>query len=135
MNSKPLFSGEILVVDDSSAMRVLLRKILENAFKGWTVRAMASGQDALQERDALARVSLVITDMEMPGMDGEVFLKNLQEDPLFHEKPVILLSGGGFHGLEEVYGSSKTIKFLQKPCRPQVLIDAAGLLLAEGGFS
>ncbi len=122
--------GEILVVDDSSAMRTLLRRVLQTEFKGWVIREMENGLDALQQKEYLLKLSLVITDMEMPGMDGKAFLERLQEDPLLKEKPVIMLSGGDFQGLKETHMDSKIIKFLEKPCGVGEIIAAARLLLA-----
>ena len=130
MNTLSFPTGEIWVVDDSVAMRLLLRRILQAEFKGWTIREMANGLDALNNRDSLLGTSLVITDMEMPEVDGEAFLERLMGDPLLREKQVLLLSGGGFRGLEAYYKEFKNVRFLEKPCRPGEIVQVAKEMLA-----
>ncbi|MBD3258562.1 response regulator [candidate division GN15 bacterium] len=70
-------SVTILVVDDESMMRNLLKKILTR--DGYQVLLAESGEDALQIL-AKEQVDLVISDLKMPGLDGFELLKVVKEE-------------------------------------------------------
>jgi two-component system, OmpR family, response regulator len=65
----------ILVIDDNAAIRELLRIVLEG--EGYEVIEAADGAEGLQQYQA-APTDLVITDLQMPGMDGLELLMALQ---------------------------------------------------------
>ena len=80
----------ILVVDDDVDLCTLLSRYLER--HGYHVH---SAQDALQALDILQRerVGLVITDYNMPHVDGVRFTEQLRSDPRYSSTPVIMMSG------------------------------------------
>ena len=78
----------ILVVDDSAAIRELLRFVLEG--EGYEVIEAADGAEGLQRYQA-APTDLVITDLKMPGMDGLELLQALQ---LVAPTPVLIAISG-----------------------------------------
>jgi CheY-like chemotaxis protein len=79
-----------LVVDDSMLIRHTVCRFLEE--RGFAVESAANGQDALE---ALERMSpdLIITDMQMPKMDGGEFIDALKNSPKTATIPVIILAG------------------------------------------
>jgi two-component system chemotaxis response regulator CheY len=79
----------IMVVDDSETIRKFLSFALRAL--GFSVIAARDGMDAL-EKLSKNRVDLVITDLNMPNMDGFEFLKALREDAQYSEVPIIILS-------------------------------------------
>jgi len=91
-----------LVADDSATIRLLLKKSLTRA--GITPTIASNGQEALETARALARQALaegrsihdfldiVISDIEMPLMDGFTLTKNLKHDAVLRDLPVILYS-------------------------------------------
>jgi two-component system chemotaxis sensor kinase CheA len=79
----------ILVVDDSLTTRMLEQSILESA--GYTVDLAVSGEDALK-RLRERRYSLLLVDIEMPGMDGFALIRQLRGDPAWREIPAILVT-------------------------------------------
>ena len=79
----------ILIVDDSATVRKFVATSLN--LKGYKVIAAADGMEAL-EKMPLENVDLVITDLNMPDMDGFEFIKTLQETPEFKHIPIIILS-------------------------------------------
>jgi two-component system chemotaxis sensor kinase CheA len=79
----------VLVVDDALTIRELQRSILERA--GYTVITAASGDEAL-ERLADTRVDLVLTDVEMPGMDGFALTEAIRADEALAGVPVLVLT-------------------------------------------
>ncbi len=79
----------ILVVDDSATVRKFVTLSLE--MQGFLVVGASDGSDAL-EKMAEHNVGLVITDLNMPQMDGLELIASLRENPLYTELPVIILS-------------------------------------------
>ncbi|TAN42835.1 MAG: chemotaxis signal transduction protein CheV [Nitrospirae bacterium] len=91
-------SGNVLIADDSSVARKILKDILENA--GLTVIESVDGAQALNTlHEFLGKignnpitdyVNLIISDVEMPEMDGLTFCKNLKADPKLQGIPIIV---------------------------------------------
>ncbi len=82
----------ILIVDDSATVRKFVSVSL--SMQGFTVVAACDGMDAL-EKLPREKVDLVITDLNMPNMDGFEFIRALRDIPAYHELPVIILSSLG----------------------------------------
>ncbi len=111
-------STTILVVDDSATVRKFVALSLE--MQGFSVVQAADGSDAL-EKLAQQEVSLVITDLNMPQMDGLELVASLRENPLHKELPVIVLSS-----LDEVLNKEQLTvlgvqSYLRKPLNCQRL--------------
>jgi CheY-like chemotaxis protein len=85
-------AGRILVVDDDAMARGLL--LQEAEMLGHEVVACENGLAALVH---LRRESfdLLVTDVEMPGLDGLALLRRIKSDPRIRDVPVIVVSGGG----------------------------------------
>ncbi|HEY6873327.1 MAG TPA: hybrid sensor histidine kinase/response regulator [Geobacteraceae bacterium] len=81
--------GSILVVDDSITTRTMERSILLN--HGYRVEIAVSGEDAL-DKVAADRFDLVISDVEMPGINGFELTKRLRNMPEYRDVPVIIVS-------------------------------------------
>jgi len=82
----------ILIVDDSATVRKFVAASL--AMQGFTVVAACDGMDALEKLPS-GTFDLVITDLNMPNMDGFELIRSLRENPLTREVPVIILSSLG----------------------------------------
>lgn len=82
----------ILVVDDSITTRTLEKSILEAS--GYRVRLSVDGLDALEQLRS-ARADLVVTDIEMPRMDGFDLLREMKRDRDLREIPVVLVTSLG----------------------------------------
>ncbi len=81
--------ARILVVEDNEDNRTLLRIYLSR--EGYTVVEARDGQEALQK--ALAEpFDLILSDVQMPRMDGYTLCRRLKEDPLTEQTPVILMT-------------------------------------------
>jgi len=81
--------ASILVVDDALIVRELQRGILERA--GHRVRVATDGRDALDQLGA-ERTDLVVTDIEMPRMDGFALTQAIRADPALVNIPVLIVS-------------------------------------------
>lgn len=113
---KKKLSGNVLIVDDSMVARKILKDTLENM--GLTIMEAADGKQALKVlNEFLGKIgsepiskyiNLIITDVEMPEMDGLTFTKNVKSDPKLQRIPVIVntsLSGDENRKKSEVVGA------------------------------
>src|SRR5580693_7276358 len=120
---------EILVIDDSKPILMILHRALERADASWRVREMETGAEALQNPEILGNTGLVITDLEMPGLAASDFLRQLTQHPALQGKPILVLSGEFPAEIQEAYGHSRTIRLLQKPCPSHAIVDVTRPLL------
>ena len=79
----------VLVVDDSSTVRKFVSVSLE--MQGFTVTPACDGMDAL-EKLPTKKYDLIITDLNMPNMDGFELIKALRDNEEYRELPVIILT-------------------------------------------
>lgn len=82
-------AATVLVVDDALTVRELQRSILERA--GYAVQVAGNGQEALA-RLAEARPDLVVTDIEMPLLDGYELARAIRRTPALQSLPVLMLT-------------------------------------------
>ncbi|MBM3565751.1 MAG: response regulator, partial [Alphaproteobacteria bacterium] len=80
----------VLLVDDSPFFRNLLSPILSAA--GWQVTAVESAKEALRLREAGQAYDIIVSDIEMPGMDGFAFAEDVRKDSRWTGVPMIALS-------------------------------------------
>jgi hypothetical protein len=87
-NTTPL-AAEILIVEDSPTQALILRRLLEQ--RGCNVAVAGSGElalDLLRQR----RPTLIISDVNMPGMDGYELCRRVKADPALRDTPLMLLT-------------------------------------------
>jgi two-component system chemotaxis sensor kinase CheA len=94
----------LLVVDDQFTVRELQRSILETA--GYHVETARDGLEALRRLARDPAVDLVLTDVQMPEMDGFELLRAIRREPAHHALPVVLVTSMGaaedrLRGVEE----------------------------------
>ena len=82
----------IMIVDDSATVRKFVAASL--TMQGFTVVAACDGMDALEKLPS-GTFDLMITDLNMPNMDGFEFIRSLRENPQYRDLPVIILSSLG----------------------------------------
>jgi FixJ family two-component response regulator len=108
------------VVDDNAPIRNYIRSILQG--DGYSVFAFESATEALTELDDReGDVSVVIADVEMPGLDGIVFAEEVNRR--FCGVPVLIMSGAP----QRKESARSRWPFLGKPFMPAALIKAAQL--------
>lgn len=79
----------ILIADDSESIRVLVSSALENA--GYNVIATVDGEEAVSQLDG-KNIDLVITDLNMPKLDGIGVVKGVRANEKYKFIPVLLLT-------------------------------------------
>jgi two-component system chemotaxis sensor kinase CheA len=82
-------ANRILIVDDSITTRTLEKNILEAA--GYEVMTATHGREALEMLNATT-YDLVVSDVEMPQMDGFELTRRIRQSPEFDQLPVILVT-------------------------------------------
>jgi two-component system, chemotaxis family, chemotaxis protein CheY len=81
---------KILVVDDSAAIRQSITYILNQ--EGYETVEAKDGLEALGMLDTIDKLDCVITDVNMPNMDGITFIKKAREVPKFKFVPILVLT-------------------------------------------
>jgi CheY-like chemotaxis protein len=114
-------SPTVLVVDDTSTVRMVVRRSLE--FAGYRVEEARDGQEALSFLAAGPPVDLVIADLRMPKMDGCALARELKKR--WPATPILFISGYDAHQA----GADLPGPVLAKPFTPEVLITSVGELL------
>jgi CheY-like chemotaxis protein len=87
--------ASILIVDDCSAVQIVIKRIL--GISGFEMEACffaCDGEDALSIM-ARHHIDLVISDLNMPRLDGEGLLRRMSEDPELSKIPVVIVSSDG----------------------------------------
>ena len=109
---------QILLVDDELSILKLLNFILS---KDYDLIIKQNGADAITWLEEGNNPALIISDLEMPYMDGGSFIRNLKISGFYRDTPVILLSGA--ENLENLVAQMpfKADCFLKKPFNPAEL--------------
>lgn len=110
----------ILAVDDSASMRKMVTFTLTGA--GFHVVEAVDGQDALEKARA-HRISLVLTDQNMPRMDGLTLTRNLRGDPKFSNVPILILTTESSEQMKMAGREAGATGWLVKPFDPARLIE------------
>jgi CheY-like chemotaxis protein len=108
----------VLVVDDDDEIRRIICELLQET--GHAARAAAHGQEALALLRAGARPCLILLDLMMPVMDGEVFRAMQQEDPELADIPVVIMTAAGRDWAEAVPAQG----LLHKPLKFDAVLQA-----------
>jgi two-component system chemotaxis response regulator CheY len=108
----------ILVVDDSAPMRILLEAMLGQKYK---VFAATDGLVATMWLSNGNMPDMIITDIQMPNIDGWQLTKNLSGNALYSDIPVIVLTGMDLNNNTPIYPN--VARVLNKPFDPIRLIE------------
>ena len=111
--------ARILVVDDSTTMRQMVSFTLQDA--GHEVTEAADGLEALAEAKG-RKFDLVITDVNMPGMNGIDLVKSLRELADFKFTPILVLTTEAGQDVKAKGREVGATGWIVKPFSPEVLI-------------
>lgn len=117
----------ILVVDDSSSLRAVVRLALRGA--GYDVLEAGDGVQALETLDKAGRVNLIVSDVNMPQMDGITFVQKLKAHPRHRFTPVMMLTTEDQDHMIERGRAAGAKAWLVKPFQPPQLLAAVGRLV------
>jgi len=110
----------ILAVDDSASMRRMVSFVLTGA--GFRVLEAADGQEAF-EMARTQHVDLVLTDHNMPRMDGITLVKNLRALPAYADTPILLLTTESSDAMKAKGRAAGATGWMVKPFDPGKLVD------------
>lgn len=116
----------ILVVDDSSSIRHVVGVALRGA--GYNVLEGKDGKDALTKLDG-QRIHLIISDVNMPNMDGITFLKSVRANPKYKFTPVIMLTTEAGQSKMAEGKAAGAKAWVVKPFQPKQMLDAVAKLI------
>jgi two-component system, chemotaxis family, chemotaxis protein CheY len=108
-----------LVVDDSLTMRQMVSFTLKQA--GFGVLEAVDGQDALEQMEA-ARVDLIVTDLNMPRVDGIAFIRRLRSRTASKYTPVLMLTTESQDTKRQEGRAAGATAWLVKPFHPDKLL-------------
>jgi excisionase family DNA binding protein len=104
----------VLVVEDDEKTRIMYQAYFDRWELPLDVTMYSSAMEALLDMPAM-QPQVLLTDLNMPGMDGFKFLKTLSEHKLFRTLPVIVMTGLSIQQIEEKGGLPKEVQVLKKP--------------------
>ncbi len=110
----------ILAVDDSASIRQMVSFTLKSA--GYEVVEAVDGQDGLDKAKSRT-VNLVLTDQNMPRMDGLTLIRNLRALPQYKSTPILMLTTESSDAMKSQGRAAGATGWLVKPFDPQKLIE------------
>jgi two-component system chemotaxis response regulator CheY len=120
-------SKTILIVDDSPSLRQTVSITLKK--EGYQVLESGDGKEALEQMDG-KKINLIISDINMPIMDGITMVKEIKKLPNYKYTPIIMLTTeSGSKKMQE--GKDAGVRaWMVKPFRPMEMLDAVSKLVA-----
>lgn len=116
---------KILIVDDSSSMRQLITIMIENA--GCKGIPATDGQNAIELlSDPENRPDIILTDLEMPNMNGYEFLEALKKDDSLRDIPVVMITSRTGQEHRQKAFDLGVVDFMTKPFSEESLIETIG---------
>ena len=122
-------SARILIVDDEATIRESLRESL--AAEGYEAEIAESGEEALAKTHATV-YDLVVTDLQMPRLNGLELIERIRANPGTETLPVILLTAKGFELThQETYERYGVFDVVPKPFSPRDLCNRVQMALED----
>lgn len=116
----------ILIVDDSASLRQVVKIALTGA--GYAVVEACDGQDALKKTNG-TKFHLIITDINMPNMDGLEFLAAVKQLAAYRFTPVIMLTTESAADKKQMGREGGAKAWIVKPFQPEQLLAAVAKLV------
>lgn len=119
----------IMIVDDSPVMRVFLRKVVQ--LTGLPVGEYCEAGDGEAALQGLRQrwVDLILTDINMPHMNGEEFVRQLEADEMLRDIPVIVVSTDASRERIDRMFKLGARGYISKPFQPETLRDEVERIL------
>jgi two-component system chemotaxis response regulator CheY len=117
----------ILIVDDSTSLRTVVKLALQRA--GYDVLEAGDGVEGLKQLDANGKVHLIVSDVNMPNMDGITFVTQVKQHARHKFAPVIMLTTEGQDEKKQQGKAAGAKAWIVKPFNPPQLLDAVSKLI------
>ena len=111
----------VLIVDDSSVMRSVLKKTVQMC--GFNIGELLEAGDGVEALEVLKQnwVDLVLTDYNMPRMDGLQLIEEMKKDEVLARIPVVVVTTEGSEKKVKTFLEKGASGYLQKPFTPEQL--------------
>ena len=119
-------SKQILIVDDSPSIRQMISFTLRNG--GYAASEAGDGGTALNQARA-SQFGLIITDVNMPGLDGFSFTQALRSLPRYGQTPILVLTTEASDAMKQQGRAAGATGWLVKPFDPKKLLELVQRLL------
>lgn len=114
----------VFIIDDSRTVRASVEYTLKKA--GYAVESAKNGREGLEVLRELAKKKgtpkMIITDINMPEMDGIEFIKNVKKEPRFKFIPILVLTTESEESMKMKGKQAGAAGWLVKPFKPEQLI-------------
>ncbi|WP_462323615.1 response regulator [Desulfoplanes sp.] len=117
----------ILVVDDSKTVRNLVAFILKK--EGFKVTTAEDGLDGLEKLYSYGEIHLIVSDVNMPRMDGFTFIRTVREQDGCRDLPIVVLSTEGQEKDIQKGMNLGANLYMVKPAQPEKLVRNVKMLL------
>jgi two-component system chemotaxis response regulator CheY len=121
----------ILTVDDSVSIRQMVTVTLQGA--GFSVLEAVDGADGLEKAKSRP-INLVLTDQNMPRMDGISLVKALRGLPQYRATPILMLTTESGDAMKAQGKAAGATGWLVKPFNPQRLLEVVNKVLGRAGL-
>ena len=115
-------TATVLTVDDSRTMRDMLMLALSQA--GFSVVQAVDGLDGLETLQTAAAPDVIVTDINMPRLDGFGFIERLRSDPRWRATPILVLTTESDPGKKARAREAGATGWIVKPFNAEKLVDA-----------
>ncbi len=120
-------SKHILIVDDSKTIRNLVAFIMKK--EGFKVTMAEDGIDGLEKLYNADHIDLIISDINMPRMDGFTFIKTVREQDAYRDMPIVVLSTEGKEqDIQQGLNLGANL-YMVKPAQPDKMMKNIRMLL------
>lgn len=120
--------GSIFLVDDELHVAQILGRRLER--EGYTVETARDGVEAF-ERISAVMPDLIISDLQMPRLDGLGLAEKLHAEPGTASIPIVMLTSRGHRADREIVARTNIVRLVAKPFSSHEMVKIVGELLAE----
>lgn len=119
--------GKVLIVDDSATMRKIIMRVLRQAeLKVDDVLEAGNGVEGLERLSAAPDIQLVLSDVNMPQMNGIDFLKKVRETHSSDRLPMVMITTEGGEAMLKTAMASGANGYVTKPFTPESIRAALG---------
>jgi len=119
----------VLVVDDSETVRQVLQLTLSNA--GFDAIEAEDGDDALEKLASAPAVDMLITDLNMPNMNGLELIQKIRDDGKHRFTPIVMLTTESSEEKKRAGREAGASGWIVKPFKPEQLLKVVKMVLGD----
>ncbi len=118
----------ILIIDDDPLIRQLLKSYLS---KDYSIELKSDGQQAIYWLKSGNKPDLILLDMEMPEMNGKVFIHRIKTSAIHKNIPVVIMSGSNSNLVKNSFMKAGAADYMVKPFQKETLDNVLNKIFNE----